>query len=294
MTALRKSLSNLKRKNRVKTLWRNGFLSTFLVGTGLLGLCVQMTTAGNGPPASQDLGGKNVSSSAAKSSSEPAIKNAWQLDQRSRVLGDQTVYICPTGVKAVNRKDGVTIVCASPYAEVVTYSLRTRKICRQPFSHSENPYARAVAMFIGVAHGQVPVVKKRTYQKGGLTWSEFKITDEYKKQRIAMWKRNEVTSSEPAYGNLVSFSLPMEKKAIDWVARLYCVPKTGMIPFDVTFWDVDNDVHSLVKTFRMVSTRLTAADFKIPTGLHPVKDPRSVIQDETSTDAIEMMMGGSK
>lgn len=284
MTGLRKSLYGPGRANHVQPLWRRCFrLFALIFATSLFG-CLQSATAADTP----------ATSTPKSNAPEVAFKNAWKLDQRSRVLGDVTIFICPTGIKAVNRKDKLTVVCAAPYAEVVTYSLRTGKICKQTFARSDNPYAKAVAMFSGIAHAQVPVVKTRTYQKGGLTWSDFKITEEYKKQRQAMWKKHEVTGSEPAYGNLVVFSLPMDKRAIDWLARLYCVPKTGMIPFDVTFWDVDNEVHSLVKTFSMVSTRLTASDFKIPGGLHPVKDPRSVIQDETANDAIEMMMGGSK
>lgn len=281
MTGLRKSLYGSGRENHVQSLWRRCFtFFTLALALSLIG-CLQSAIARDAPPPKTNA-------------SDAAFKNAWKLDQRSRVLGDVTIFICPTGIKAVNRKDKLTVVCAAPYAEVVTYSLRTGKICKQSFARSDNPYAKAVAMFSGIAHAQVPVVKTRTYQKGGLTWSDFKITEEYKKQRQAMWKNHEVTGSEPAYGNLVVFSLPMDKRAIDWLARLYCVPKTGMIPFDVTFWDVDNEVHSLVKTFSMVSTKLTASDFKIPSGLHPVKDPRSVIQDETANDAIEMMMGGSK
>ncbi|MBX9951825.1 MAG: hypothetical protein K2Y39_21825 [Candidatus Obscuribacterales bacterium] len=229
-----------------------------------------------------------------KSVAEMPIKNSWKLEQRSRVLGDQTLYVCPIGVKAVNRKDGLTILCVEPFTEVVTYSTKTRKVCRQTFERSENPYARAVAMFSGVAHSQVKVIKKREYQKGGLTWIDFKIPDDYKKERIALFRKGEVSSSEPAYGNFTGFLLPMDKRLVDWLARLYCIPRIGAVPFDVTFWDVDNDVHSLVKTFSMVSTRLTASDFKCPAGLNPVKDPRTVIQDESSTDAIEMMMGGSK
>jgi hypothetical protein len=83
----------------------------------------------------------------------------------------------------------------------------------------------------------------------------------------------------------------MEKRALDWLARLYCVPKNGVIPFDVTFADVDGEPHSLVKTFSMVSVKLAAADLKCPAGLHAVKDPRAVDVDEASNDAFEMMMG---
>lgn len=282
--------------------------------------CAQLATAGNGslflaekksasssaknfsvpvkssvpPQKSASPAGKNVSGSSLKSVAELPIRNSWKLEQRSRVLGDQTLYVCPIGVKAVNRKDGLTIVCVEPFAEVVTYSTRTRKVCKQTFARSENPYARAVAMFSGVAHGQVKVTKKREYQKGGLTWIDFVIPEDYKRERIALFKKGEVSSSEPAYGNFTGFLLPMDKRLVDWLARLYCIPRIGAVPFDVTFWDVDNDVHSLVKTFSMVSTRLTASDFKCPAGLHQVKDPRTVIQDESSTDAIEMMMGGSK
>lgn len=301
-------------------MWRNIFGVVVGACLAAVSTCAQLATAGNGSPVLAEK--KSASSSAknfsvrAKSSvpspktasptvrniagpslkgeAELPIRNSWKLEQRCRVLGDQTLYVCPIGVKAVNRKDGLTIVCVEPFAEVVTYSTRTRKVCRQTFERSENPYARAVAMFSGVAHGQVKVTKKREYQKGGLTWIDFVIPEDYKKERIALFKKGEVSSSEPAYGNFTGFVLPMDKRLVDWLARLYCIPKIGAVPFDVTFWDVDNDVHSLVKTFTMVSTRLTASDFKCPAGLHPVKDPRTVIQDESSTDAIEMMMGGSK
>lgn len=218
----------------------------------------------------------------------------WKLDQRSRVLGDQTLFVCPIGVKTVNRKDGVTIMTAAPFDEVITFSTKTGKVCRKSFALSDNPYARAVAMFSGVAHGQVPLKKVRDFKKGGVDWSEFKIPETYGAARKAMWKRNEVTSSEPAAGRVVVFHLPMEKRAIDWTARLFCVPKSGGIPFDVYFSDVDGDNHSLVKTFNMVSTKFTAADFKCPSGLRSVKDPRAVIQDETADDAIEMMMSRSE
>ncbi len=149
-------------------------------------------------------------------------------------------------------------------------------------------------MLSGVSQGEVRLSKKRDYSKDGLLWTEFKIADDYKKERMAMFRRKEVTSSEPAYGNLVGFHLPMDQRLVDWMARLYCVPKTGTVPFDVTFWDVDNDMHTQLKTFKMVPASLTRSDFKCPSGLHPVRDPRTVIQDESATDAIEMMMGGSK
>lgn len=136
--------------------------------------------------------------------------------------------------------------------------------------------------------------KKRDYSKSGMQWTEFAIPDKYKEKSIALWKKNDVTSSEPASGRLIGFHLPVEKRALDWLARLYCVPKTGTIPFDVTFADVDGESHSLVKTFSMVATRLTAADLKCPKGLRAVKDPRAVVQDESSNDAIEMMMSPSR
>ncbi len=234
------------------------------------------------------------SSSAAKKAASETAVSAWKLDQRSRILGDQIVFVCPQGIKAVNRKDGLTILFSAPFTEVVTYSTRTGKICRQTYERSENPYARAVAMFSGVSHGQVPMYKKRDYSKGGMQWTEFAIPEKYKEKSIALWKKNDVTSSEPASGRLIGFHLPVEKRALDWLARLYCVPKTGSIPFDVTFADVDGESHSLVKTFSMVATRLTAADLKCPTGLRAVKDPRAVVQDESSNDAIEMMMSPSR
>jgi len=229
-------------------------------------------------------------SSAVKSG---ATINGWKLEQRSRVLGDQTLYVCPTAIKAVNRKDGVTILTFAPYEEVITFSTKTGKICRKSFSTADNPYARAVAMFSGIAHGQMPLQKVRDYRKGGLLWSEFKIPDSYTESRKAMFRRNEVSSSDPSGGIVVCFHLPMERRATDWVARLFCVPRSGGIPFDVTFSDVDGDKHSLVKTFNMESFKFVPGDFQAPKGLRTVKDPRSVIQDETATDAIEMMMSGS-
>lgn len=234
-------------------------------------------------------------SKTAKGTSRNAIEapsvNGWKLDQRSRVLGDQTLYVCPIGVKTVNRKDGVTIMTPAPFQEVITFSSKTGMVCRKSFAYADNPYARAVAMFSGVAHGQMPLTKVRDFRKGGIEWSEFKIPESYGESRKALFKRNEVTSSEPSSGRIVCFQLPVQKRAVDWIARLFCVPRTGAIPFDVTFTDVDGDVHSMVKTFNMTLVKLSAADFKCPSGLRAVKDPRSVIQDESSTDAIEMMMG---
>ena len=180
---------------------------------------------------------------------------------------------------------------AAPFTEVITFSNKTRKVCHQSYDKSENPYAKAVAMFSGIAHGQVPMKKVRDYAKGGLTWTDFNIPDQYGVTRRALYKKGQVTGSEPASGRVTGFHLPMEKRALDWMARLYCVPKTGTIPFDVTFQDVDDGVHSLVKTFSMVSTKLPQSEFTLPPGLHEVKDPHAVIQDESSTDAIEMMMG---
>jgi len=217
--------------------------------------------------------------------------SGWKLDQRSRVLGDQTLFVSPIGVKAVNRKDGVTIMTPAPFEEVITFSTKTGKICRKSFAHADNPYARAVAMFSGVALGQMPLTKVRDFRKGGIEWSELKISESYGESRKALFKRNEVTSSEPSSGRVLCFRLPMQKRAVDWVASLFCVPRCGAIPYDVTFTDVDGDVHSMVKTFSMTPVKLSAADFKCPSGLRAVKDPRSVIQDESSTDAIEMMMG---
>lgn len=231
--------------------------------------------------------------SPSKATAPSASASGWMLDQRSRVVGDQTMYVSAIGVKVVNRKDGLTITTAAPFSEVFTYSLKTRKFCRQTSDKSENPYARAVAMFSGIAHGDVPMKKQSEYKKGGLLWSHFSIPEEYKKARIALFQKHEVTGSEPASGRMVGFHMAMEKRAVDWIARLLCVPKTGTVPFDVTFVDVDNESHSLVKTFRMLPKKFTATDFKCPPGLHSVKDPRAVTQDETANDAIEMMMSGS-
>src|SRR5690349_6638891 len=105
-------------------------------------------------------------------SAQPATIKAWKLEQRTRILGDETIYVCPTGIKAFNRKNGVTILFCAPFTEVVTFSTKTRKVCRQGAEKSQNPYARAVAMFSGVAHGQVPMKKVRDYSKGGLLWTD--------------------------------------------------------------------------------------------------------------------------
>jgi hypothetical protein len=226
--------------------------------------------------------------------SQPSAVTAWKLEQRTRILGDETVYVCPTGIKAFNRKNGVTILFSHPFTEVVTFSTKTRKFCRQRAEKSENPYARAVAMFSGVAHGQVPMKKVRDYSKGGLMWTDFRIPDSYKNARVALWKKGELNAHDPASGHMTGFHLPIDKRALDWLARLYCVPPSGVIPFDVLFTDVDGDPHSLVKTFSMVSTKMVAADFKCPQGLNAVKDPRAVDQDEASPDAFEMMMGPSR
>ncbi|MCC7531745.1 MAG: hypothetical protein IT342_24790 [Candidatus Melainabacteria bacterium] len=226
--------------------------------------------------------------------SQPSTIAAWKLEQRTRILGDQTVYVCPAGIKAFNRKNGVTIVFSQPFTEVVTFSMKTRKVCRQSFEKSENPYARAVAMFSGVAHGQVPMKRVRDYFKGGLAWTDFRIPDNYKKARVALWQKGELNSHEPASGHMTGFRLPMDKRALDWLARLYCVPASGVIPFEVIFNDVDGEAHSLVKTYSMVSAKMITADFKCPQGLNAVKDPRAVDQDESSPDAFEMMMGPSR
>ncbi len=149
-------------------------------------------------------------------------------------------------------------------------------------------------MFSGVAHGQVPMNKVRDYSKGGLMWTDFRIPERYKNARVALWKKGELASHEPASGHMTGFHLPMDKRALDWLARLYCVPASGVIPFDVVFNDTDGEAHSLIKTYSMVSTKMVAADFKCPQGLNAVKDPRAVDQDEASPDAFEMMMGPSR
>lgn len=256
---------------------------------GLFITAVLVSTFSGSAQAKTPLPTKAATAQAARAGL-PVIVQGWKLDQRLRVLGDQTLFVSPLGVKAVNRKDGVTIMSPAPYVEVFTYSTKTQKFCKQKFDKSENPYARAVAMFSGIAHGQVPMNKVKDYSKGGLQWSEYQIPDSYKKARIAMWKRKEVTSSEPASGRITGFHLPMDLKAVNWISRLYCVPITGSVPFDVTIEDVDAELHSLVKTFSMTSVKLSLADFKCPAGLKAVSDPRSVVQDESASDAIEMMM----
>ena len=97
----------------------------------------------------------------AQKPSRDAMRDGWTMEQSSLLVGNFNVFMSAKGVKLVNRKKGISLICTTPYTEVTLYSDNTQQYFTGPFSQFRCPVSRTLTVVNGGLLADVPLMQKK-------------------------------------------------------------------------------------------------------------------------------------
>lgn len=216
----------------------------------------------------------------------------FQFEQWTKVLGNQTVTVCAGGIKIENTENHMSMLCVSPYDKIISFSPRTRRINVQPYANFDNQFARSAAFLAGATLTRIPLSPGRVWVSDGFKQVVFATSDEYAKRIGKLQKLGSERWSEPKHLTVTALYLPIavDRKALDWFSKTLSLPVIPAFATEVQYQTVSSKKQRFMRTSAKRKIDVSSDDLKAPVGFKAVSDLRDLIQDESATDAMRMMM----
>ncbi len=126
-----------------------------------------------------------------------ATRDGWSIQQSTKLFGDISVIVSAKGVKATSRSQSLSMLCVSPFTEVVLFSERSKKCSVRPFSQFRCPAGRTLAVVNSGLLNEAPMVHKQTLTYQGMKVNVFASTAQFKATQLARFRAREIPSRGP-------------------------------------------------------------------------------------------------
>lgn len=221
--------------------------------------------------------------------------DGWIIDQTSKTYGQHQIALCKFGVRLYCKKNDLTLISPAPYDEIFVFSNKTKRLFRTPFVKFRGIFDKAMALFRGSSSSDIPVILNGPTTIFGVEALKYCEPPGYGEKQKDRYRRTEVSNDIAiSVKYTVSRKVCNDPHQGDAIARYLGMPKVGAMPLQFKYLDIDNKPHPDLNTLSCVKTKLTQADFKIPVGYLPANIGQAIFVDNTSDEALNMMMGGSK
>lgn len=218
-----------------------------------------------------------------------AQEKGWVLTQKSTTLGDQYVYISPSGLKCVNPKAGFALVTHAPEWNIVLFNDKTRVYYQTTLDKwKQQLNARGLSsdmankQWTRGSGGNIAGLKATQYvMRGGGTLAH-----------TANGKTKRTTVSSADYW--VSDEIQVPPRLADLLAAAYGLPTTSNVPLRLDANDGRSN-KCMLDTYRMQSSALPISFFQAPGGYKLVSSDAEVMMNDEQKQMIEDMskeMGG--
>jgi hypothetical protein len=233
-------------------------------------------------------------SSPASAAEPAAATNAgWTMRQNSQIVGDFDVYITARGVKASNRKHAISMLCVSPYKEIVLYCERTKKYFPAAYNTFTCPINRTLAVVNSGLLSDTPMVKKEstTYQK--LPVQSYICTLAFTNRQLARYRANDLPGRAPR--DVTTFTTEALKidPRISWALnRFYGLPRLSGFALYSEFNDLGGDKNESLTTQKISKANLPDSTMALPPNLNRAAKHEELFVSEDTADEMGLMMLG--
>lgn len=219
-----------------------------------------------------------------------ADDKGWILTQKSSTLGDQYVYISPSGLKCVNPRAGFAMVTKAPDWNIVMFNDKTR--CY--FQTTLDSYKRTLAQ-----RGLTNDLANRQWARGqsntiaGMKATQFVMRGGGTVTRVNARGRAK-TSTVSAADYWVSDEITVPPRLGDLLSSAYGLPTTQNVPLRLEYTDARGP-KNMLDTYRMQVASIPTNYFDCPSGYKAVQSDAEVMMNDEQKQMIEDMsreMGG--
>jgi hypothetical protein len=204
------------------------------------------------------------------------------------------VTLTSDGVKAISPKNGLVMLYKKPYKNVILYSEKSRKYFQVPFAKFTNPFQKSMAMFNGLVLAGIPVEKVKSESIYGLPVDRYMATTAYENKIIAgPVVRGVIPRSQVKYW--VTASGLYNANIGLMLNRYYGLPgQLGGVPIRLEHRGYSKSYETFLETNKVSRTVVPQSILALPAGYRPVQQAQSVLLEDDSDDAMQLIMMGSE
>ncbi len=211
-----------------------------------------------------------------------AADNCWLLLQKSKLVGDQKVYVSPLGLRIENKNMGFTAVARPGDSGVVMFNVKDKTYCTETFADWRGYFVGRVAAFSDqdLNYNDVDWKKTGASQKlAGLTALQYKMMH----GQTAPTAHSGTIKKAPPKRQAeywVTEDLKISQKLSDVLCRLYGLPQ-GIkgIPLRGMYRDGHRSPNVGLDTVDSTQTSVSATFFAPPGGFKHVKNSFDIIMN---------------
>lgn len=203
-----------------------------------------------------------------------ANENGWILTQRSKVFGDQYIYISTNGVKCINPKQGTGWLTQAPNWNITFFNDKTKLY--YPVSYStwkgkieKNGLLPRNIKWTKVSSGSIAGIKASKFEMTNSTNTAGQTT---KWLSANYWLADEI-NVPPRLAQLVSNTCGL--------------PDSNSIPLELSYRDQKGLCTTLLNTYRQQQANIPDSYFSLPAGYKPAKNEVEVLVSQENRAFIE-------
>ncbi|MBU6453015.1 MAG: hypothetical protein KGS72_14615 [Cyanobacteria bacterium REEB67] len=207
-----------------------------------------------------------------------ADERGWVLTQKSDKIGDQYVYVAPTGVKLVNPKIGYNIILCAPDWNVCIFNDKTRTF----YSASYDAWMKEVSQAVG---GKGSELKGGHWVKGSVSSVAGLKATSYTMQAGRKGLRNATC--------WVSNEIIVPTQITELLAQTYGLPDNKAYPLKLNTVDSSGKLSVQLDTYNSQVCAIPASYFYLPNGYTRVASKEEVMVDDETKQILRDLAGDS-
>jgi hypothetical protein len=192
-----------------------------------------------------------------------ADEQGWVLTQRSSSLGDQYVYISPSGVKIQNAQQGVGTIVKAPSWDVLFFNDKTKSYYLMSYGQWKTKLAGNKSKIPHAAWSQ-----GRSASIAGLRATQYVM-----KNSGASKGPNEWVSAEYWVAN----DIKVNPKLSELLSTAYGTPDNSCVPLRLTYKTAAGKAGTSLDTYREQATSIPTSYFNGPNGYQLAKSEVDVM-----------------
>jgi hypothetical protein len=216
--------------------------------------------------------------------SSPKYTTSIKLVQRSRLNGDEFVYLSPFGIRIENPRSHIVIFAKPPEWTVYKLSQETKKYTVVPFQSFNNPMLRAQVFAAGINMSGATCIKTGTSKMFELPVDLYASDDTYVKSASESYHKAKVVSANyPETFKLKTFArstFPPEEAHM--LAILNGMPDLHAVPIEMVYSSFEKKIVKYLSTVDATSVTLSAEQLTLPNGM------QKVTADSALTTSVEV------
>lgn len=207
------------------------------------------------------------------------------------MVGDCDLLFSNLGLRLFVKKTKLTFLLLPPYSEVICFSRDSGKIFRCPIKSFRNSFSTSMTILAAFTLEDARLKAVGRAKQGKLDLVKYETTTDFEAQQLVRLKNRELGGSSPHHLVLLAADkLPYDKRMAVLIERIYCLPKTGLIPISVRYKSVEGEEIIFLTTGACTPCKIDAALMQIPAGLKPARILEETLETKSSPEAIDLMM----